>query len=265
MTDEPRNPEGNPIRSRPLHESLERVVTNNFWRFAIVAAAGILAYSYYSPDLPTVPRYAEVVLWTAILGSPFAYILSARAVDMLYDPFGVLLVDLDAREAGVAIYNIPQKRWQEIEVLEGQLYQANSSRTVYFGKNYDMENKTIEGTWRGSASDLELLREQEKVDEIRGQLEDFAKRGFTVHVRRSTIVRSAVRDISMAVIRSLESNIVFGGERIDEAVENAVAKYDFDSQTESNTNEEQQTTPDENMDEQPDTQLNGDLEETDAV
>lgn len=266
MTDENLNPEGDEVRSRPWHESAEILISNNFWRFAFAGATAFVAYLYFDPETPAIPRYAEVIFWTAVLGSPAAYILAARAVDMLHDPYGILFVDLDARETGIGIWNIPKKRWEEIEVVDGDLYRLDASRTVYSGKNFDPENLTVEGTWRGSMSDVEMLRTQEKIAECRGQLEDMAKEGFTVEVQKSSIVRGAVRDISRSVIGSLEEGTVYNGEKIAEAVDRATARYDFDRETEDTQSGDETETPDPDHQEKQNGEETADLDEvSDAV
>lgn len=267
MTEEPLNPEGNVVRSRPWHESAEIFISKNFWRIIGAGAIGFIAFIYIDPEIPATPRYAEVVFWTVILGSAPAYVLSARAVDMLHNPFGVVLLDIDARESDAAIWNVPQKRWEETEVVEGDLYRLDAAQTMYAGKQYDPESRTVEGTWRGTMSDMELLRAQEKIAECRGQLEDYAKEGFTIEVQKTSIVRGAVRDISRTVIGSLEEGTIYNGEKIGEAVDEATAKYDFDSEREETeaADEREAPIPDEELERNG--ALDGDLhqEETDAV
>ena len=237
------NPEGEPVRSARWHESLERLISNNFWKLVALGLVGVAAVLYFDVQLPTEPpRWMVTAFWTAALGSPIAYVLASKTVDLLYDPFGVVLLDLDARETDVAIYNIPRKRWKEVTVLEGDLNRLDATQTVYSGKDFDPEELTVRGTWRGSLSDFELVREQAKIKQLRGRLETEAKRGFAIESQAWMIVRQATTQAVKSIVRTFERGTMptQDGLEVNDAVEDAIDSFDFeladrDTSTQSGT------------------------------
>lgn len=241
MTDQPMNPEGNPPRSPRLHESLERFLSTNFWRLIGIGLIGAAAAMYFDVSFPTEPpRWAHVVFWTAVLGSPVAYVMASKVVDLLYDPFGVVLLDLDARETDVAIYNIPKKRWKEVTVRDGDLKRLDAMQFVYTGKDFDPDELTVTGTWRGSLSDYELVRQQAKIAELRGRLETEAKRGFAIETQSWTIVRKASIRAVKSIVRTFERGTLPSkdGLEVADAVDDAIESFEFDFSDSEKTPEE---------------------------
>lgn len=240
MSDEPVNPHGQPPRSPRWHESAERFLTQNFWRLVGIALIGAAVLLYFDVQLPTEPpRWAHTVFWTAVLGSPLAYVLASKTVEMLFDPYGVILLDIDARDKDVAIYNIPEKRWQEVTVTDGDVMRLEAAQTVYSGRNFDPEELTVEGTWRGSMNDYELLQEQAKITQLRGRLTNQAKRGFAIETHAWMVVRSAVQDAVRSVTKTFEAGTLpEGGDSINRAIEAAIDGFDFDNLSEAEPDDE---------------------------
>lgn len=241
MSDQPLNPEGQPPRSPRWHESIERFLSKNFNKLgglALIGAAGIMYFDVAIPTEP--PRWAHVVFWVAVLGLAPAYAMATKVVDILYDPFGVILLDIDARNTDVAIYNVPKKRWKEITVLEGDLQRLEATQLVYTGKNFDPEELTVTGTWRGSLSDYELVRKEAKIAELRGRLETEAKRGFAIETQSWTIVRQAAMQAVTSIVRTFERGTLPSedGLEVADAVDDAIESFDFDlSEQEKSTDE----------------------------
>ena len=229
MTDEPRNPEGEPVRATRWHESVERFLTNNLLKLLTLALIGLGLGWYFGVEVPTQPpRWATTIFWTAVLGSPVAFILATKVVDYLYDPLGVILLDIDATDTDVAVYNFPEKRWREVQVLEGDLHRLDATQTVYAGKNFDPEAMTVEGTWRGSLSDFELLQEQARVTKLRNRLEDQAKRGFAIESHAWIIVRTATREAVRSVTQTFEEGTLPNdGTAINDEIDAAIDGFDF--------------------------------------
>lgn len=111
------------------------------------------------------------------------------------------------------------------------MYELKASFPAWECKNYDPEDNTCEGTWRGSVSDLELVENRQMIDEIRGDLEDLAREGVSIRVKQSSIVRTAVRDVVTSFISGIESETLYDGEKIQSAVDDALEQFDAEDET----------------------------------
>jgi hypothetical protein len=97
-----------------------------------------------------------------------------------------------------------------------------------FARYVDLEDETLEGNWRGSLSDRELLVSLARVRECKGRLLEDAQKGFALRSQATTVVRTAVRDISHHIIATIETGTLpERGDRLEDAVDAAVRQFDF--------------------------------------
>jgi hypothetical protein len=208
-----------------------------------------------------IPRWIRLVGITAILISPFGYVVGSSITNLLPDPPGVVLVDVDARRMDGAVYWLPIDDFHDLEVTDGRLNQVAPS--LYFGKHVDLDDLTAVGTWRGTMTDRQLLRGLQKVYECRGQLEEDAKKGFVLETQAFTIVRTAVRDATQTIVETFQrGTLPDEGEGINEAIDNALEQYDLEARIEDELEEiddlelsEELLDPDGDLDEQADQKL----------
>mgnify|MGYP006275913395 CR=1 FL=1 len=203
------------------------VLVEDRWRIlsVLLVAGGVLVYLGY--DL-SVPRWLRLFLITAGIGVALGYAPASRLVAWLYRPGYTYLLDVDARTDEFAVWQLPPDTWRDLRVEDGELYQVKATVPAWECRGYDPEENVAVGTWRGSASDLELIEDRERIDEVRGVLEDLAKEGLTIRVKQSGIVRTAIRGIVMSFVEGFEKETLYEGEQIEEAVEKALARWEFD-------------------------------------
>lgn len=186
--------------------------------------SGLLLYVGFDPEIP---RTVKVFFLALALLSPAGYILGNYIVSLLWTTTYIYLVDLDAAETDGAIYRFPFDTFREIETTDGQLDRV--SPHFYIGKNVDLENLTVDGTWRGTLSDRELLRQLQKVEECRGILEDDAKRGFVIESQAWTIIRGATRKAVLSVVSTFErGSLPDDGNGINQEIDAALDQFDLD-------------------------------------
>lgn len=193
-----------------------------------VAAAAAGVALYLGVDIE-IPRQVQVFLLAAVGLSPGAYMVGQYIVSLLWNPNYVYVLDIDAREIDGALYRFPYGTFKELEVVDGVLDQVTNS--LYIGKNVDLENLTVEGTWRGTMSDRELLRSLQKIEECRGTLEEDAKRGFIIESQAWTIIRGATRSAVLSVVSTFErGTLPDEGEGINEEIDAALERFDLERQ-----------------------------------
>lgn len=212
-------------------DSLKQVLIRDRWRILIVLSVLTILvwYFWYQPEIT---REMKLFFYSFLFASLLGFVPATRIVEWLYSPDLVYLVDHDARDSDLAVWELHVSTWRDLDVTDGEVFQLRATKPAWEGKGYDPDENTCRGTWRGSASDLELVDDREKIDEIRGKLEDLAKEGIAIRVKQSSIVRSAVRNVAMRFIEGIETETVYNGDEIQRAVEDALEGYDLDDETE---------------------------------
>ena len=229
------DPDGTPRRPTRTELLIEFVQTR-FWSIVVFTVLLVGGVAYLASDFQ-IGKTAKLAVIVFVLTAPFGFLTAGRVVGWLHEPQWRWIIDVDARQSDGAIYRLSPSTFQELEVTDGQLDQW--SPMLYAGKGFDREELTIEGCWRGTLPDRELLRAIEKIDECRTQLEDDAKRGFAIETKAWTIIRNATRNAVLSVVDTFESGTLpDDGEGIGQEIEKAVAQFDLDQQIRHVSNDE---------------------------
>ena len=190
----------------------------------VLLVAGAAAYFGYQPELP---RELKVFTAALVFLSPAGYMIGSYVISLLFDRSYIYLIDLDARVTDGGIYQFPFDQFKELDVTSGQLDQL--SPNLFVGKDVDLENLTVDGCWRGTLSDRELLRALQKVEECRGLLEDDAKRGFAIESQAWTIIRGATRSAVRSIVDTFESGTLPDeGKGINQEIDSALEQFNLE-------------------------------------
>jgi hypothetical protein len=195
--------------------AVELLTAYRWWIGSATVVAVGLAVWFGLPEIPEIPRGPRLFAVGALAAIALGYAPAMKIVEYLYSPEGTYLVDIDARDNGFALYHLSPEKWEHLEVETGELYRLKTSADAYACRQYWPDYDVCMGTWRGSASDLELLEERERIDEIRETLEQQAQEGLTMRMKVGSIVRTAVRDIVNDLVSQYEGTAIHGGERVE--------------------------------------------------
>jgi hypothetical protein len=224
------NPHDFDHRPPTTAELVINFVKYRFWSI-IVVAAGVGAIATFAGLDPTVPRWIKLMCVTALVLSPAGYFVGSYIVNLLWSPNYIFLLDLDARKTDGALYRFPFQQFQKLETTTGSLDELTPN--LYIGKNVDLEELTVEGTWRGTLSDRELLTALHKVDQCYGQLREDAKEGFAWKNNAFMICYNAIRSGVRHVVETFESGTLPDeGEGLGNAVDDALDRYDLEEEIE---------------------------------
>ena len=210
-----------PDRSRTYR--LFRWLTENILLLAGVIGLGLLVVSSFLGV--TIPRNLKIIgtsslVSLVLVGRP----VGKKAASWLYDPNFIWLLDVDARVKKAGIFRVPAQRFREWSVGDGNLDWVSAD--LAFGKNVDLEEQSVDGTWRGTLTDRELMRSLQAVEECRGQLEDDAKAGFAIESQAFTIVRNATRKAVLTVVNTFEQGTLpDDGSGITDEIDSAVEQF----------------------------------------
>lgn len=197
----------------------------------LVMLVGSISYYLIQPDLPELPErelklFALALLVGIILAAPWAALL----VDWLYTPNSRFIHRYNAATDEFELWELSLAEWRDLDVDE-ELHQLNAKEPVYQTHEFDPDENTASGHWRGSASDLQLVESREAVKEVRGDLEQLAREGLAIRTKQSAIVRAAVADIVMEFVADFEEETTYSGDQIQKRVESALD--DLDDQDDS--------------------------------
>lgn len=189
---------------------------------SVIGLGGFVLMSLLDYQLP---RNLRVIGLAALIAIPFAGRPTAKRVKaMLWDPSYIWIIDLDARYQKGAIYRTTSQRFREWDVIDGQLDWLTPNLCV--GKNVELEEQRVEGTWRGTLSDRELLKTLQSVEECRGQLEEDAQRGFAVEAQAFAIIRNTTRRAVRSIVETFErGTLPDSGEGLNHEINEAIEQF----------------------------------------
>ncbi|PTD94137.1 hypothetical protein C9439_03575 [archaeon SCG-AAA382B04] len=206
-------------RLRQLFNQLGIKVINQlplFFLFSFLIATYVLLKYHLSKTL------SVFLLTYTITGSVVIY-PSKKLVDWIYTRNYTYLIELRATDEGIRVFKFPNEAWKEVKVKKGELFKAqNIEKDVFFCQTFNKNSFVTTGTWRGSISGVELLKQQEKIEEVRGSLEKMARDGLAVRTRLLSIVRGAVNKIARELAQETEKDVLYKGEEIKKAVEEEI-------------------------------------------
>lgn len=196
---------------------------------AVLIGVGILLYVLLDVDVG-IPRWLRLVAFVSLLvGLPGGLLFGSYIKSLLYDPNYIFLVDLDARVLDGALYRFPFHDFKEVTVVdergnENPAYGITElTPNLYVGRQVDIEEMTVVGTWRGTLDDRDLARCLSKISECRGQLQDDAIRGFRIELSAFTIVRTAARNAALEVVQTFKKGTLPDeGTGLDKAIDRAL-------------------------------------------
>lgn len=200
----------------------------------VADAAGLITIGSVLSGL-SIGQEVKVGIVAGLGGLLLAWGPATKVVNWIYDPPEVHLLELDARETDIALYKLTPQQFADMTVVHDELYRLSGEVEVWACRAYVPDRNTAIGTWMGSASDMELVRERERIEEIRGTLEDEAKKGVRLRMQLSSIVRDAVGRITNDFIKTYEGETIYAGDRIGDAVDDALDDYDLDGASDTET------------------------------
>lgn len=191
----------------------------------VLAAVGFLLLAIFFA-IPSPPRWSIILGFALVSIAPYGYLFGTYFMEWLIPSREVYLVDVDAREEGGALWKMPPEGIHRLDVEDGELHRA--APELYFGKRLDPDAGTVIGTWRGTYSDRELLAAYSNVEEVRGQLEEDARRGWAIQTNAWAIIRGATQDCVTAVIETFEAGTLpDDGASLGERIEDALEEHDL--------------------------------------
>jgi len=202
------------------------ILRNRVWLGVLLTVLGIIV----AGAMGLIPAWGATALIVITFMSIPGAISGAVVIKWLHQIRWVHLVDLDATTNDFAVYKLSPDAWADLDVQDGELNPVNAKFRCFVGRDFDRENMTVDGTWRGSADDLELIEERERIREIRQELQQMAQQGLAHRIREGTIVRQALRDIVGQVARTTEQQTLVNGQAVEQAVEDALEDWSVEKE-----------------------------------
>ena len=184
--------------------------------FAVIGVTAVAAVAFLGIDLPTVEisRDQKVFAGAAVSLGIVGYFPLTKVYGWIYNPPKRYIVSLGL-SGKPGIYELTPRAWQEVTVIEDELYQWDGMTWPTFeAEAFDPNSMTAVGTWRASEPDSELLRYEKKLSEVRDELEEQADTSIDTEIQISSRVRQAVKEIGQAIIDEHASATTYNGDRV---------------------------------------------------
>ncbi|WP_435145637.1 hypothetical protein [Halobaculum sp. P14] len=220
-----------------LTESLVDAVSDNL-RTLIVVAVGYVAavemelVSMGYPELPSLPGWWQLVVLAAIAVAVVGWIVGSKLAELLPDPVGTILVAQEAHDAtGGAIYELNDEAWQQLEVVDGELYPWSASpHDVYECRRFNPDTWTAVANWKGTKPASELSSQTDRdeimrqIRELREEHEQEARYGRMVRQSLPSLLRALDKRRAQAMNAALEDTVspTWDDKPIDEMIADRV-------------------------------------------
>lgn len=214
---------------RPRLERVSTFYAENK-RALAVAAAAVAGYYVLTPAQFRVPTVYVVGAVFGLTGVAGGWLAGSRVVDWLWSPDWRYVWELDARDDGVRLWRMTPEKFGRMNVLEGELKRWDAIYPVYSVRQYDPKWNTAVATWMGSVDDVELLKERERIDEVRRELEEQAQEGLATRLRASSALRVAVSNVVNGLLAKLEGGSVDAENHLETAIQEAVEEHDLEAE-----------------------------------
>ncbi|OUJ18599.1 Protein gp31 of His2 family of spindle-shaped halovirus [Methanonatronarchaeum thermophilum] len=183
------------------------------------------------------PQYITVFYLTLLIGSLITVIPATKLIDWLIEPQNKYILQLGMEKGDLGLWKLQNHQHQEIKVIEGSLHREKTSKAeLIICQKFDPKTMEAVGTWRGSVSNIELLRNKEQIKEIRKHLEKMAQKGIKTRIRMPSMVRDAVNQITMEMAAHIERETIYNGEIVNQIVERTIKEIENENNSHKQTN-----------------------------
>jgi hypothetical protein len=195
-----------------------------FWYFVLLSfslLACVITWVLVSNFVNlSIPPQTTLFTTSFLVGAVIYALPSLLICSWLWNPFPYFVVDLDAETSYFALYRLSEKSFKQMEFTEGQPFVL--APKVISVRNYDIEENTAEGTWRGSMDDLKLARKLENVEMLKEDLENLAKRGLSYRSKYTKIIYDSVTRIHTAFLIDFETEVFKSGEVVQDSIRESI-------------------------------------------
>ncbi|WP_135821254.1 hypothetical protein [Halostella litorea] len=164
-----------------------------------------------------IPLSAWVFIGVAFVTLPYAVLVSAIIVGLIYDPNRVVFSELDPANGDLAVHDVSQETYDELiaidetgqEVGKGHLQQIDvqKAREAYEVTSYDPEANTARTSWMGNATNYEIRQFRGRLEQVQETLSPMARAYSDLHASYDMEVKERAQDTFnslMAVLQGVE-------------------------------------------------------------
>lgn len=179
-----------------------------------IGLAGSVGWWQLGLSVSEIPLSVWVFIAVAFVTLPYAILISAIVVGLVYNPDRVILHEVDAGDGDVATHEISKQTYEELivvnkngqEIAKGHLHPIDVLRAseAYEVNTYDSEANVAEVSWMGEASNSQIRRHERMLERIQTTLSPLANSYSDLHAVLDMEVQERTRDVFNTLMAKLE-------------------------------------------------------------
>lgn len=213
--------------------SWKLVAINGFVTAIIIT---LLATNTNPLDLIT----TEVIVFILFLFLGFVFLapVTIASIKRVWSPPVSYVLDLDASKDDPVedLYYASPEKVEELNVTEGKLQQEfKYGRVLSVGRDFDVTNQTIVGTWGGLASDAEMIVNKWLIHANRGALRRNAKKGREIEAKLPAIYETIENNAWGSITGGVTDAVVQNPHLLRQSLSQEIESYDIEQPQSFNT------------------------------
>lgn len=230
---------GDDKSSKSTWQQVFRIINKHKFKIlGLIGAVAFITATVFTDFQP--PELVFVVITGVTVGSivcyPYAKIVTSWYITDDRKP----VIELDPEDISkdgalpISVWKVPKEQMNDIEVINGS---PNKVTTKKAGNGIAVEHFQVmqnddgtsdmyaEGTWVGSKSGMELMKDVDEIQAMKENLEPLAMKGYAYEIKWPFIMRQLSEKITNAIVHEFQGVTQFKGKEMHNHVEDIISEF----------------------------------------
>lgn len=206
----------------------------------VFGAAFLISVAWWQLGLSVseVPMWGWVFIAVAIVCLPYAVMVSAIVVGLIYQPDRVILHEVDPADGDAATHEISPQTYEDLVVVDangneigrGNLksIEVERAREAYEVNAYDPASNVAEVSWQGEATNIQIRRHESMLEQVQQTISPLARAYSDLHAQVDMLVDEKAQDIANSIVGMVEGVTLPPGTRVKDRFDSEAGKQELD-------------------------------------